>query len=123
MRSFRELKVWQKSHAITLDLYKATASFPKHELYGLTSQLRRAASSVPQNVAEGCGRGGGLDFARFLQIALGSASETEYHILLASDLGYLESEIARTLEDRVTEVKRMLSSLIQKVRHDSASES
>jgi len=123
MRSFRELKVWQKSHAITLDLYQATASFPKHELYGLTSQLRRSAASVPQNVVEGCGRGGGLDFARFLQIALGSASETEYHILLASDLGYLESEIARSLEDRVTEVKRMLSSLIQKVRHDSASES
>ena len=123
MRSFRELKVWQKSHSITLDLYKATASFPKHELYGLTSQLRRSAASVPQNVAEGCGRGSGLDFARFLQIALGSASETEYHILLAADLGYFDASLARQLEDRVIEVKRMLSSLILKVRHDSASES
>ena len=123
MRSFRELKVWQKSHSITPDLFKATASLPKHELYGLTSQLRRSAASVPQNVAEGCGRGSGPDFAGFLQIALGSARETEYHILLAADLGDLVPEILRPLEDRVIEVKRMLSSLIQKVRHDSASES
>lgn len=114
MRSFRELKVWQKSHSITLDLYQATAAFPKHELYGLTSQLRRSAASVAQNVAEGCGRSTGPDFARFLQIALGSASETEYHILLASDLCYLEPQLARQLEDRVTEVKRMLYSLIPK---------
>ena len=121
MRSFRELKVWQKSHSITLDLYKATAEFPKHELYGLTSQIRRSAASVSQNVAEGCGRSTGPDFARFLQIALGSASETEYHILLAADLCYLEPQLARQLEDRVTEVKRMLSSLIQKVRLDSES--
>lgn len=123
MRSFRELKVWQKCHLITLDVYKATAGFPKHEQFGLTRQLRRSAASVPQNIAEGCGRDSGPDFARFLQIALGSASETEYHILLAADLGYIEVAYARQLEERVIEVKRMLSSLILKVRHDSASES
>ena len=123
MRSFRELKVWQKSHSITLELYKTTATFPKYELFGLTSQLRRSSASIPTNIAEGCGRESGPDFARFLQISLGSASEAEYQILLSSDLGYMEPLMARQLEDRVIEVKRMLSSLMKKVRRDSASES
>jgi four helix bundle protein len=89
MKSFRGLKVWHSAHQLTLAVYKATAKFPKEELYALTSQMRRAASSIPANIAEGCGRGTDADFGRFLQIALGSASELEYHLLLAFDLKLL----------------------------------
>jgi four helix bundle protein len=89
MKNFRELKVWGKSHQLTLAVYKATTTFPREEEYGLTSQLRRACASVPANIAEGCGRGSEADFARFLQIAMGSASELEYHLLLARDLNLL----------------------------------
>lgn len=89
MRDFREIKVWHKAHGLTLDIYRSTAIFPREELYGLTSQLRRASSSIPANIAEGCGRGGNAELARFLQIGMGSASELEYHILLAHDLTYL----------------------------------
>jgi len=84
-REFKELKVWQKAHRLTLDAYRATSSFPREELFGITSQIRRSASSVPANIAEGCGRAGG-DLARFCAIAAGSASEMEYHLILAHDL-------------------------------------
>jgi four helix bundle protein len=89
MKDFRELKVWEKAHALVLNLYRETTSFPPSELYGLTVQIRRAAASIPANIAEGCGRGSSADFARFLQIAMGSACELEYHLLLARDLGFL----------------------------------
>jgi len=79
LKDFRKLKVWEKSHDLTLAVYKATAAFPRKELYGLTSQIRRACASIPANIAEGCGRGGDPELARFLQIAMGSASELEYH--------------------------------------------
>ncbi|RKU33665.1 hypothetical protein C6496_21370 [Candidatus Poribacteria bacterium] len=92
MRDFRNLQVWKKSHNLTLDVYKSTSQFPRTEIYGLTSQIRRACSSIPTNIAEGCGRKSPADFARFLQIALGSASETEYLILLTHDLKYLNSD-------------------------------
>jgi len=85
MRDFREIRVWEKAHALTLEIYKATSKFPKEETYGLTSQLRRASSSIPANIAEGFGRGGNAEQARFLQIGMGSACELEYHILLAKD--------------------------------------
>ncbi len=88
-REFRELKVWQKAHRLTLEAYQASATFPREELFGLTSQVRRAASSIPANIAEGCGRGGG-DLVRFCELAAGSASELEYHLILAHDLGYLD---------------------------------
>jgi four helix bundle protein len=81
MSDFKKLSVWQKSHLLTMDVYKATADFPKDEQYGLTSQIRRACSSIPANIAEGCGREGDVEFGRFLQIAMGSAYELEYHIL------------------------------------------
>ena len=93
MRDFRTLKVWQDSHQLTLDIYKATKNFPKEELFALTSQMRRASSSIPTNIAEGCGRGTSKDFARFLQIAVGSAYELDYHLILAHDLSYLKGEI------------------------------
>jgi four helix bundle protein len=90
VRTFRDLKVWSKAHLLTLEVYSATREFPKEELYGLTSHLRRAASSIPANIAEGCGRSGSRDFARFLHVASGSASELEYHLLLAHDLGLMD---------------------------------
>ena len=117
MRDFREYKVWEKSHALTLAVYKATATFPKEELFGLISQIRRAGSSIPANIAEGCGRSGNAEFARFLQIAMGSASELEYHLLLAHDLKFLNTLDYENLTTQTCEVKRMLSSLLQKVRH------
>ena len=83
VKDFRELKVWQKAHQLTLTVYQLTAAFPREELYGLTSQLRRSCSSIPANLAEGCGRNGDAEFARFCSIAMGSASEVEYHLLLA----------------------------------------
>jgi four helix bundle protein len=118
MKDFRELKVWQKSHQTTLDVYRLTHCFPKDELYGLTSQARRASASIAANIAEGCGRGTDADFARFLQIAMGSASELEYHLLLALDLGFLDHSRHQTLTTEVTEVKRMLTALIQKLKAD-----
>jgi four helix bundle protein len=87
MRDFRKLMVWQKAHQLTLGIYELTANFPRDEVYGLTSQVRRAAASIPANVAEGCGRDGDTELARFLRIAMGSANELEYHLILARDLG------------------------------------
>jgi four helix bundle protein len=116
VQDFRQLKVWMKSHSLVLDVYKATVSFPKTEVFGLTNQIRRAAVSIPSNIAEGCGRGSDQDFARFLQIAMGSASEVEYQLLLARDLAYLtDSEHSARTKD-VIEVKRMLAALITKVK-------
>ena len=118
MRDFKELKVWEKAHHLTLAVYKATSTFPREELYGLTSQIRRSCASIPANIAEGCGRGGDVEFARFLQIAMGSASELEYHLLLACDLNFLISSDYERLASEVTEVKRMLTSFIQKLNAD-----
>lgn len=116
MKNFRELNVWKKSHHLVLDVYKKTASFPSTEVYGLISQIRRAPASIPANIAEGCGRSGDAELARFLQIAAGSASELEYHLLLANDLGMLKQEVYRNLENQIIEVKRMLATLIKKLR-------
>lgn len=116
MRDFRQLKVWAKAHRLTLEIYKNTARFPREKLYGLTSQLRRASSSIPANIAEGFGRGGNVELARFLQIGIGSAYEVEYHLLLAKDLNLFGPSIYQELEDRVIEVKRMLASLLVKVK-------
>jgi four helix bundle protein len=109
------LKVWEKSHELALAAYDATSNFPKQEMFGLVSQIRRCATSIPANIAEGCGRRGNGKFHRFLQIAMGSASELEYHLLLSRDLKFLDAEIHRWLNDRVEEVKRMLASLTRKV--------
>jgi four helix bundle protein len=118
MKNFRDLQVWEKAHLFTLEVYRVTKGFPREELYGLTSQLRRAAASIPANIAEGCGKASGPDFAKFLQIAFGSACECEYHILLAKDLNILGMTEHGGLEANIVEVKRMLASLISKVRSD-----
>jgi four helix bundle protein len=116
MQDFRKLMVWQKSHALVLETYRVTADFPQAELYGLTSQIRRASASIPANIAEGCGRSGNAELGRFLQIAMGSASELHYHFILAHDLGYLTEAHYQSVEGHTIEVKQMLSSLLQKTR-------
>ncbi len=116
MKDFQSLKVWRKSHQLTLEVYKLTRSFPKDELYGLTSQLRRSAASVGANIAEGCGRGGDAEFARFLQIAMGSASETEYHLLLAHDLNFVSPDDFEKYRSHVIEIKKMLASFINRIK-------
>jgi four helix bundle protein len=118
MRNFRELKIREKSHQLTLLIYQATKNFPKEELFGLTSQIRRACSSIPANIAEGCGRQTERDFARFLQIAFGSVSELEYHLLLANDLKLLNSDSYKVMENLLLEIKKMLASFIQKLNAD-----
>ncbi len=118
MQDFKSLKVWQKAHGLALDIYRTSGQFPSCEIYGLTSQIRRASASIPANIAEGCGRGGNAEFARFLQIASGSASEVEYHLLLARDLGLLKVETHSQLSEKVQEIKRMLSTLTKKVREN-----
>jgi len=118
MKDFRELNVWVKAHALTLDIYKTTLSFPVEERYGLTSQIRRACASIATNISEGCGRNSDGELARFLEIAMGSASEVEYLLLLNRDLGHLDDKTYRNHEVAVTEVKRMLTGLIKKLKAD-----
>ncbi|MEO8726425.1 MAG: four helix bundle protein [Acidobacteriaceae bacterium] len=115
MKDFRTLTVWEKSHALTLIAYKVTQGFPTDERFGLTSQIRRSSASIATNIAEGCGRQGNAEFKRFLQLAMGSATELDYQFLLSRDLGYLTSPSHTEIEMRVLEVKRMLSTLIRKV--------
>ncbi len=105
------MSVWKKSHALTLLVYKSTKTFPKEELYGLISQMRRSSSSIPSNIAEGCGRNTQAQFAQFLNDASGSASELEYQFTLSKDLGFISSEKFEKLNSKVIEIKRMFSSL------------
>lgn len=115
MQDFRQLRVWQKAHALVFDAYRCTQRFPRHELHGLTAQPRRAALSVPANIAEGCGRSGAREFGRFLRMALGSASELEYHCLLAHDLAFLADSDFKRLTEGIVEVKRRLAGLVGKL--------
>src|SRR5687768_13698121 len=105
MQDYRSLKVWEKAHQFTLTVYAVSKKFPKEELYSLTNQLRRASSSIPANIAEGCGRITQADFASYLNIALGSSNESEYFILLAKDLGYMPIEKFEVLTKFINEVK------------------
>jgi four helix bundle protein len=116
VQDFRQLKIWRKSHELTLAVYRATQGFPVAETYGLTSQIRRAAAAIPTNIAEGTGRGSDPDFARFLHIAMGSASELQYLLLLARDLSYVSDDVHASLGDMTVEVKRMLASLLRTVK-------
>ena len=119
MKDFRQLKVWEKSHALTLVIYKATEKFPKQELYALTNQIQRAAVSIPANIAEGCGKNTDAELARYFQIAMGSSSELEYLLLLAHDLGYLLDENYLTLNSNLIEVRKMLNAFLQTLRTKS----
>ena len=121
MKDFRDMKVWSKAHNIALSAYHLTAHFPKEEMYGLTSQIRRAGASIPANIAEGCGRDGDGELARFRQIAAGSASELEYHLLLSKDLGMVSEESHSAIAAQLTELRRMLTSLLGKVRSTALS--
>ncbi|HEX5520747.1 MAG TPA: four helix bundle protein [Longimicrobiaceae bacterium] len=116
MGDYRSLKVWEKAHGLVLAVYQSTESFPKSEMFGLTGQLRRAAASIPANLAEGSGRDGDRELARFCRIALGSAAELDYHLLLARDLGLLDPATHLELESHTTEVRRMLSALIRSLK-------
>ena len=118
VKDFRDLQVWHKAHQLTLTVYRLTATFPREELYGLTTQLRRSSASIAANLAEGCGRHGEAELARFCSIAMGSASELEYHLLLARDLNLLNAADYTALANQTTEVKRMLTGLQQKLTAD-----
>jgi four helix bundle protein len=119
MQDFRNLKVWQRAHRLTLDVYRTTEKFPVQEQYGLTSQMRRSAASIATNLAEGCGRYGDAELVRFAQISMGSASELEYQLILARDLGYLTDEDFEPVRQEIIEVKRMLGALITRLRAGS----
>jgi four helix bundle protein len=116
MQDFRNLKIWQRSHQLVLSLYKLTAKFPKDEVYALTSQIRRAAASIPANIAEGCVKGSDADFARFLHIALGSASELDYHLLLSRDLSYCTGAEYDGFSKELHEIRSMLGSLLLRLK-------
>lgn len=119
MRNFRDIQVWHKAHDLTLKVYKVTKSFPREETYGLTSQMRRASYSIPTNIAEGCGRDSNIELGRFFTIAMGSASELEYTLLLSRDIGYVKGKDYEDLNAAVTEIKRMLAMYLKKIRTSS----
>jgi len=104
MKDFRDFKVWERAHELVLEIYKCTGDFPKQELFGLVTQMRRCSSSIPANIAEGCRRLGNAELHRFLQIACGSSNELEYHLLLAKDLGYLPEDEYTALDKRLAEM-------------------
>jgi four helix bundle protein len=116
MRDFRQLNVWEESHSLTLEIYKATKLFPKEELFGLISQIRRASVSLASNIAEGCGRETIRDYAHFLQMAPGSAFEVDYQLILSKDLQYIEASEFELLSDKIDKIRRQLAKLIAKVR-------
>ncbi|HEX8279376.1 MAG TPA: four helix bundle protein [Segetibacter sp.] len=115
MQNYKDLKVWEKAHYFTIKVYEFTKMFPKEELYSLTNQIRRSSSSIPANIAEGCGKNTQNDLAHFLNISLGSANEAEYFLILSRDLGYLKQADYELLFTLINEVKGMLISLIGKV--------
>ncbi|MDF2386913.1 four helix bundle protein [Nostoc ellipsosporum NOK] len=116
MQDYKKLKVWDKSHQFVLDLYNVCQTFPREETYGLTQQLKRAAASIPANIAEGCGKRSNAEFAHFLNIALGSANETDYFLLLGYDLSFIGKNEYDRLAAQINKIKAMLIGLINKVR-------
>jgi four helix bundle protein len=116
MKDFRTLKVWEKAHALTLAIYKATDGFPKQEQYALTSQIQRAAVSIPANIAEGCGKDSDAELKRYFLIAMGSSSELEYLLLLSRDLGYFAESDFSSMSADLVEIRKMLNAFIQKLK-------
>jgi four helix bundle protein len=123
LRNYRDLEVWVKAHTLTKELYQKSRTFPKEEFYGLTSQLRRAAVSIGASLAEGCGRQTTARLARFVRIAMGSASELDYHLLLAHDFGYLRPDDHRELSQELTRIRKMLASLLSTLESGSKARS
>src|SRR5438552_16054515 len=119
MKDFCQLKVWEKAHQLTMAIYHITATFPREQTYALVSQMRRAASSIPSNIAEGCGRDGDAELSRFCVMARGSASELEYQLLLSRDLKLIQSQEYEQLTQQTVEIKRMLTVLVQKLNAES----
>ena len=115
MKDFRDLRVWERARQLTLQVYKVTGSFPREERYGLTSQIRRWSASIGANIAEGCGKRSNNEFQRFLQIASGSASELDYHLLLARDLGFLPKDDHLALADSLATLRKVLTALLLKI--------
>jgi four helix bundle protein len=122
MQDFHRLKVWHKAHMLAIDVYRLSEEFPRRDGVALTSQLRRAALSVPTNIAEGAGKLSNAEFRRFLEIALGSASEVRYHLLVARDIGLIEPARHEEFSSRAVEIRRMLSGLIERVRAKHAAD-
>ncbi|MCF7688658.1 MAG: four helix bundle protein [Cephaloticoccus sp.] len=118
VKNYRDLAIWERSHALTLKVYAVTNAFPKDELFGLTSQIRRAVVSIPANIAEGCGRDSDAELKRFLDIAHGSASEVEYFLILTKELGYMPMIEAEALSTEIGQIKRMLGAFSRKLKAD-----
>jgi len=115
MRDFKKYDIWKISHVFTLKIYELSKSYPKDEIYGIVSQIRRASSSIPTNISEGCGRTSDAEFNRFLTIALGSASEVEYLIILSKDLNYIDEDSFTELNQEINIIKRKIYTLKQKL--------
>jgi four helix bundle protein len=115
MRNYRDLQVWSKAYGLSLELYRLSRTFPREEIYGITSQLRRAAVSIGANLAEGCGRRTNAEMARFVRIAMGSASELDHHLLLCKDLGFLRDEDYKRTSRNLIEVRKMLKGLLDSI--------
>jgi four helix bundle protein len=120
MRNYTELNVWKKAHHLTVEVYRQTKSFPKDEMFGLTSQMRRCSASIGANLAEGCGRQSDAELGRFVLIAMGSASELDYHLLLSRDLALLTEEQHCQLQSELVQIRKMLKSLHQAIKSSSA---
>ncbi len=123
MKDFRNLKVWERDHKLTITIYLLTKKFPKDELYGITSQIRRACSSIPTNIAEGCGKDSQSELSRFLQIAMGSSSELDYLLMLAHELTYIDDNVYLETSKELIEVRRMLNAFIRKIKYDGTLQS
>ena len=119
MRNYQQLEIWQRSHQLTLKIYTVSKAFPREEVFGLSSQMRRAAASVPTNIAEGCGRDSSSELRRFLVISAGSISELHYQILLAKDLAYISDTIFKELLDETEQIRKMLHRYAEKLKADS----
>jgi four helix bundle protein len=115
MRNYQDLQVWAKAHALLLDLYHVSRGFPKDELYGITSQVRRAVLSIGSNLAEGCGRRTSGEMARSIRVAMGSASELDYQVLVCRDLGYMKADDYQRMSKKLVEVRKMLTAFLDKV--------
>jgi four helix bundle protein len=118
VKDYRQLDIWIRSHALALAVYRLSKSFPKDELFGLTSQIRRACVSIPANIAEGCGRDSDAELKRFLDIAHGSASEVEYYLLLATELAYISKSESEPATDEISQIKRMIGAFVRKLKAD-----